>query len=210
MNNWMPPPRYEKVGDKSLGHDIHANFSTYDLKGCADDKTLKVHGEDVEPVHKRIFNLKMWLGQMFWTKERHHYYEGKLHARETVFPVSVNAHAEIVRRATRDVSFLQDCALMDYSLVVSFHAMPKSQLSVAEAVYKGTSDGGAQPYMCTKQKQVFICYVGIIDFLQDWTASKVIANCIKFAECNKATIPPKPYGDRFLNFVENKFSAECD
>ena len=74
MNNWMPPPRYEKVGDKSLGHDIHANFSTYDLKGCADDKTLKVHGEDVEPVHKRIFNLKMWLGQMFWTKERHHYY----------------------------------------------------------------------------------------------------------------------------------------
>ena len=127
----------------------------------------KVHGKDVPAVHKRIFNLKLWLGQLFWSPERKHYYEGKLHAQETVFPVSVAAHAEIVRKTSRDVKLLQDCKLMDYSLVVSFHAMPKSQLAHAEKVYKGTADGGAQPYICTKPKQVFICYVGIIDFLQD-------------------------------------------
>ena len=210
MNNWMPPPRYTEVDGKELGHDIKLNYSTYDLKGCADDKTLKVHGADVEAVHKRIFNVAMWLGTVFWSPERKHYYEGKLHARETVFPVSVAAHAEIVRKTARDVRLLQACGLMDYSLVVSFHAMPRSQLALAESVYKGTADGGDQPFICSKPKQVFICYVGIIDFLQDWTAAKVVANCVKFLECNKATIPPKPYGDRFLNFVEGKFVPECE
>jgi len=210
MNNWMPPPRYEKAEGADLGFDIRENFSTYDLKGCADDKTLKVHGKDVPAVHKRIFSPKMWLGTVFWSKEREHYHEGKLHAAETVFPVSVNAHAEIVRRTTRDVTFLQDAGLMDYSLVVSFHAMPRNKLDVAEAVYRGTSDGGAQPYICTKRQQVFICYVGIIDFLQDWTAGKVVASCVKVLECNKATIPPRPYGDRFVQFVEHKFTAECE
>ena len=210
MNNWMPPPRYTEVDGKELGHDIKLNYSTYDLKGCADDKTLKVHGADVEAVHKRVFNVAMWLGTLFWSPERKHYYEGKLHARETVFPVSVAAHAEIVRKTARDVRLLQACGLMDYSLVVSFHAMPRSQLALAESVYKGTADGGEQPFICSKPKQVFICYVGIIDFLQDWTAAKVVANCVKFLECNKATIPPKPYGDRFLNFVEGKFVPECE
>ena len=210
MNNWMPPPRYTEVDGKELGHDIKLNYSTYDLKGCADDKTLKVHGADVEAVHKRVFNVAMWLGTLFWSPERKHYYEGKLHARETQFPVSVAAHAEIVRKTARDVRLLQACGLMDYSLVVSFHAMPRSQLALAESVYKGTADGGDQPFICSKPKQVFICYVGIIDFLQDWTAAKVVANCVKFLECNKATIPPKPYGDRFLNFVEGKFVPECE
>ena len=58
--------------------------------------------------------------------------------------------------------------------------------------------------------QVLVCYVGIIDYLQDWNFMKEVAQCVKFAECNKATIPPKPYGDRFLNFVEGKFVPECE
>ena len=99
MNNWMPPPRYTEVDGKELGHDIKLNYSTYDLKGCADDKTLKVHGADVEAVHKRVFNVAMWLGTLFWSPERKHYYEGKLHARETQFPVSVAAHARAAKES---------------------------------------------------------------------------------------------------------------
>lgn len=47
--------------------------------------------------------------------------------------------------------------------------------------------------------------VGIIDFLQTWTCKKQAAQCIKLCERNKATIPPIPYGDRFLQH----FSEVC-
>jgi len=40
-------------------------------------------------------------------------------------------------------------------------------------------------------------YIGIIDFLQEWTSAKVAAQAIKFAECDKATVPPPEYGTRF-------------
>ena len=51
--------------------------------------------------------------------------------------------------------------------------------------------------------------MGIIDFLQDWNWKKVVAQTIKVAECNKATIPPAAYGDRFATFVEGKFTPDC-
>ena len=53
-------PSYEKVDGKTLGFDIRGNYAQYDLKGCADDKTLTSKGGKVEPVHKRIFNCKLW------------------------------------------------------------------------------------------------------------------------------------------------------
>mmetsp|Transcript_4825 Transcript_4825/g.15057 ORF Transcript_4825/g.15057 Transcript_4825/m.15057 type:complete len:322 (+) Transcript_4825:177-1142(+) len=210
MNNWLPPPRYDAAPPAAeLGFDIHRNYNQFDLKGCADDKTLKALGRDVDPVHKRIFNVPMWFGDFFWSKQRHRYYEGKLHARETSFHVAPAAKAEIAARTKRDVAFLQEAGLMDYSLVVSYHALPLAKLDVARAVYSGTSDGGAQPYVGTNAKQVLVCYVGIIDYLQDWNWKKEVAQCIKFAECNKATVPPQAYGDRFATFVSDKFVDDC-
>ena len=57
-------------------------------------------------------------------------------------------------------------------------------------LYAGTSDGGTQPYLAASNETIYISYVGIIDFLQDWTCAKKVAMCVKCCERNKATIPP--------------------
>ena len=120
MNNWMPPPRrYDAVDSmEELGFDLKTNYNRFDLKGCADDKTLVALGEPVHAVHKRIFNVGMWCGDALWTPERKRYLEGKKHAREVKFHVSKQTHDEISKQTKRDVAFLQKWGLMDYSLVV--------------------------------------------------------------------------------------------
>ena len=147
-------------------------------------------GEPVHAVHKRIFNVGMWCGDALWTPERKRYFEGKTHAREVKFHVSQQTHDEITAMTKRDVAFLQKWGLMDYSLVVSYHGVPRTHLDVARGVYAGTSDGGSQPYLAASKDTLYISYVGIIDFLQDWTCAKKVAMCVKCCECNKATIPP--------------------
>ncbi|CAH0367713.1 unnamed protein product [Pelagomonas calceolata] len=210
MNNWMPPPRYDAVDSmEELGFDLKTNYNRFDLKGCADDKTLVALGEPVHAVHKRIFNVGMWCGDALWTPERKRYFEGKKHAREVKFHVSQATHDEISKQTKRDVAFLQKWGLMDYSLVVSYHGVPRTHLDVARSVYAGTSDGGAQPYLAASKDTLYISYVGIIDFLQDWTCAKKVAMCVKCCERNKATIPPVPYGDRFASFVDAKFVGDC-
>ena len=66
------------------------NYNRFDLKGCADDKTLVALGKDVVVVHRHIFNMR------FWTEERKCYFEGKLLAQEVKFHVSPAAHYEIM------------------------------------------------------------------------------------------------------------------
>ena len=210
MNNWMPPPRYDAVDSmEELGFDLKTNYNRFDLKGCADDKTLVALGEPVHAVHKRIFNVGMWCGDALWTPERKRYFEGKKHAQEVKFHVSPQVHDEISKQTRRDVQFLQKWGLMDYSLVVSYHGVPRTHLDVARSVYAGTSDGGSQPYLAASKDTLYISYVGIIDFLQDWTCAKKVAMCVKCCERNKATIPPVPYGDRFASFVDAKFVGDC-
>ena len=210
MNNWMPPPRYDAVDSmEELGFDLKTNYNRFDLKGCADDKTLVALGEPVHAVHKRIFNVGMWCGDALWTPERKRYFEGKKHAQEVKFHVSQQVHDKISKQTRRDVQFLQKWGLMDYSLVVSYHGVPRTHLDVARSVYAGTSDGGSQPYLAASKDTLYISYVGIIDFLQDWTCAKKVAMCVKCCERNKATIPPVPYGDRFASFVDAKFSGDC-
>merc|ERR1712087_994104 len=53
----------------------------YDLKGCADDKTLQAKGRKVKAVHKRIWHLHMWCGNCAWSDDRMTYYQGKVQAR---------------------------------------------------------------------------------------------------------------------------------
>jgi hypothetical protein len=52
-----------------------------------------------------------------------------------------------------------------------------------------------------------VLYVGIIDFLQDWTCTKNLAMAVKVCERNKATVPPDEYGARFIrvNDETNRF-----
>lgn len=209
MNNWMPPPKLDAVDDKTR-ELLSTNFSQYDLKGCADDKTLKKRGKSIPAVHKRIFNPHMWCCTLFWTAERQTYYQGKVHARQVYFNVTQKARDHIKEMTERDVAQLRKWQLMDYSLVVAYHVLPRNLSAVLDASYRGTSDRGRQPFIGHKDDMTFIVYIGIIDFLQDWSFKKVVANCIKVAETNKATIPPPAYGDRFARFVRFKFLPNCE
>ena len=37
----------------------------YDLKGCADDKTLLRDGLRIKSIHKRFYKPQMWFGKVF-------------------------------------------------------------------------------------------------------------------------------------------------
>jgi len=50
----------------------------------------------------------------------------------------------------------------------------------------------------TRDRPVTMITISIIDFLQDWTCKKKMAQWMKCFEPNKATIPPDAYGERFL------------
>merc|ERR1719512_174537 len=47
--------------------------------------------------------------------------------------------------------------------------------------------------------------ISIIDFLQTWTCKKKLAQCLKIAEPNKATVPPDVYGSRFAKHFKKCF-----
>ena len=52
-------------------------------------------------------------------------------------------------------------------------------------------------------------YLGIIDFLQGWTAGKKVAHVIKFLFAPKpiSTVRPKPYADQFWAAQQRRFHA---
>ena len=54
-------------------------------------------------------------------------------------------------------------------------------------------------------------YIGIIDFLQEWTPTKISAYMIKkmVAPQPQSTIPPGPYGEQFRNFFEHKWVGDA-
>ena len=59
-------------------------------------------------------------------------------------------------------------------------------------------------------KSVRFTYLGVIDYLQPWTCGKVCAMWIKVFERNKATIPPVPYGDRFLRHFARRIQGDAE
>ena len=127
MNNWMPPPRYTEVDGKELGHDIKLNYSTYDLKGCADDKTLVLDQQVVAAVHKRIWNVGLWVSKHTWSKERHHYYQGKVSAVSTQFHVTYAQRQRIVRALQKDIELLKHLGREQYEVVVTAAGGPMGE-----------------------------------------------------------------------------------
>lgn len=55
-------------------------------------------------------------------------------------------------------------------------------------------------------------YMGIIDFLQEWTPTKISAYMIKkmVAPQPQSTVPPRQYGEQFRNFFEHKWVGDAD
>ena len=107
----------------------------------------------------------------------------------------------------RDVEeFLIPMNLMDYSLLLGVKDVDisgiESRLKEVIDVNPTTLATRGAPYIQLApdgdDEKVRVFAIGIIDFLQDWTAGKKIAQKIKCAETNKATIPPPEYGARFV------------
>jgi len=163
----------------------------YDLKGCADDKLIEKEGERIKAVHKRIWKIGMWCGQVNWTDERKRYYAGKVEARRIQVELQPQQRSSFISLLKRDTDFLAGHNLMDYSLLIATKEIPCGEESPSPSALK--------PYRCAGPNgKDLLVYMSLIDFLQVWTTGKRVARCIKVCECNKATIPPKAYANRML------------
>lgn len=174
----------------------------YDLKGCADDKTIEKDGRPIAAVHKRIWNVGMWCGKAAWSDERRRYFAGKLTARNVDISVTPEQKEAFLHCLRRDTQWLSSQRIMDYSLLVA----------IKEGVASSAS-GGSSPSSLSHRPLVqrgpdgcdIAVHICIIDFLQKWTMGKRVARVLKFAECNKATVPPTIYAERFLRHFELHF-----
>jgi len=176
--------------------------SLYDLKGCQDDKTLELEGAKIKEVHKRIWNCSMWCGSGNWSEARKIYYKGKKDAHDIkikMAPTDANNFSEAL---SRDCKFFSNFNLMDYSLLIATKVVSKDEFDMSNTcTYKKTISLNLTHVFVTPveddNNSLRITYLGIIDYLQEWNASKRAANIIKCMEKNKPTIPPKAYAKRF-------------
>lgn len=198
----------------------------YDLKGCADDKTIELDGESIEAVHKRFYQVWMWCGQFSWSAERKRYFEGKRNARRAQIVMTREERKKFLHCIEQDLKWLSSNSLMDYSLIVGI----KSGLDQAtgnlpdetdDAVMQEhervcisssdsslqrarTADGCRPVTRTTSEGEEITLNAAIIDFLQRWTSGKKVARVVKVLEPNKSTIPPGPYAERFLRHFKQR------
>lgn len=181
----------------------------YDLKGCADDKTLEADGRKVKAVHKRIWQMHLWCWNCLWSDDRMTYFEGKLAARTVNIPVTAPQKEAIMARLKMDTDWMANNNLMDYSLLVGIKRMSRSEFDADQVVRRAQMAAEhefLQPLVCRADGpgcgDVSLVYIGIIDFLQEWTCGKKIAMALKVLERNKATIAPRPYAKRFYEHFQ--------
>jgi len=189
-------------------------FAKYDLKGCADDKTLEVNGKLIVPVRKRFYSPHMWCTCM-WSPERWEYYRGKVKARTLELGLAGTARQEVVKQISSDADWLISQSIMDYSLLIAIRRLPPD---VAKSCGAGplpvAAPTSAPPglrrwAMLDKLTgELVVVHMGIIDFLQPWTMSKVAAMYIKSFEFNKATVPPRLYGQRFAKHFQERIKDD--
>jgi len=171
---------------------------------------------------------------VFWSSERHAYHEGKRHAADTSFAVTPHQSAALRKAVARDCAWLSSHGLMDYSLLVGTRVLllhdavkeglllPHSKKEeegtepmlgvgaplacvVVKRKEEQSNDGGAAEGEVDEEPEVHVHYLGVIDFLQPWGATKALAKNVKFLEANKSTIEPKPYAARFARMCVDKF-----
>eukprot|EP00931_Biecheleriopsis_adriatica_P026680 TRINITY_DN16201_c0_g1_i2.p1 TRINITY_DN16201_c0_g1~~TRINITY_DN16201_c0_g1_i2.p1 ORF type:complete len:364 (+),score=70.87 TRINITY_DN16201_c0_g1_i2:35-1126(+) len=188
----------------------------YDLKGCADDKTLEVNDKLITPVRKRWFSPHMWC-QCAWNADRWQYYEGKVRARALRLGLAPAQRDEVVRLIASDAEWLVGQGVMDYSLLLAVRRLPPDvakacgagePLPMAEAASTDLAGVRRWAMLDTRTGHLVVITCGIIDFLQPWTPAKKVAECIKILESNKATVPPPSYGQRFARHFEERLEQD--
>jgi hypothetical protein len=178
----------------------------WDLKGCADDKLLEENGKPVPAVHKRIWNVGMWVSKSSWSEARVQYYNGKLAARSVDIVMSEEQREKFLGALRRDTQWLASHGLMDYSLLVASKEEPAGTSATGGS---GISALGQRPIVRKGDNGMDISTsVVIIDFLQKWTSGKKVAMYIKCMESQKATVPPNAYAERFHSHFSQRFRAE--
>jgi len=171
----------------------------YDLKGCADDKTLLWKGELIPPIRRRFYRADLWC-KCNWTPQRWRYVEGKERAAAFEIELPRGQRDKLVQVIEGDADWLTEQGLMDYSLFVAIRVLTAGQ--------EKQDDAGVQRYTIVNSDAVSLeVTFGIIDFLQPWTRTKKTAECIKCLEFNKATVPPPIYGARFKRHFAARFRA---
>mmetsp|Transcript_24066 Transcript_24066/g.42863 ORF Transcript_24066/g.42863 Transcript_24066/m.42863 type:complete len:171 (+) Transcript_24066:647-1159(+) len=150
------------------------------------------------------------VGNAFGRKKGKKYYQGKLNAANVDFHVTADQKEKIEMWIKRDCTFLSDLGLMDYSLMVSCLVLERDDPDAEAWINASQGSADEVPFVSIYDGKVQVLHLGIIDFLQDWTCTKNIAMCIKFLECNKATIPPGWYAARFIETFCWKFNADAD
>jgi hypothetical protein len=174
-------------------------LALYDLKGCNDDKTLEVLGEKIRK-SKSIW-ASGWTCGSDVAASLGRYNAGKKAASRANIMVTAEQRAEISARMQRDTQWLAKNELMDYSLLVGVKSGPKGFM---DASSPNTLGQATFVWDCKDGSQVAVS-VAIIDCLQQWTLVKKAAQAIKCMEFNRATVPPKPYAQRFSKHLSQRF-----
>lgn len=100
---------------------------------------------------------------------------------------------------------------MDYSLLVGIRRLtPDEAHAQIRAPSPADGDAFVEPILTAYNGEVWVFYVGIIDFLQMWTGGKQAAHVIKdcFAPHPISTVAPTPYAKQFLDFFAKKFKQD--
>ena len=107
----------------------------------------------------------------------------------------------IIATAAADTAFLEGCKIVDYSLLCGVRD------SVEGEVLAGCDSGRVS----TNGSEVY--YIGIVDILQGYTASKVLETCLKgvvVKEDEISVIPPTKYASRFIRAVAKVMGVDLD
>ncbi|GHP03859.1 hypothetical protein PPROV_000261300 [Pycnococcus provasolii] len=211
----------------------------YDIKGSADDKLLYERGRRIAESHKRCYRVGWMICEATYRcmipPTRQCYLAGKYRARVMQFYVEKEDRDMLLRTMERDVAWLEQHGLMDYSLVVarSFAHSREEAVSCVDADMATTTAAAAftddykrfsplaaaasernlgtraPPLVChTSEGRYEMCHVGLIDYLQKWTFHKQVAHLIKASVAPRpiSTIPPRAYARQFLNDMHSRWT----
>jgi hypothetical protein len=109
----------------------------------------------------------------------------------------------------QDSNLMREQGLMDYSIIVGVQRQenytPGQDCQFSPSVAEG------QPYIALHERTATAYYLGIIDFLQDWSGGKKVAMYIKkpVAPQPQSTVPPDEYADQFVRHFDRKFVADA-
>jgi len=182
-------------------------------------------GKKVQAIHNRCWNCSTcWFGcngaiPCCTTDERQSYYSGKLFSFTTHLPMSRNQRLDLFKRMDADVDCLRDdLETMDYSLLLGVLEINLAKVNSKDITREESTALATATYVSAVEAKdgmpaKVICYfMGIIDFLQEWTTTKKIAHCIKWCFAPKpiSTVPPLQYADQFLDYFNGKFTKGAE